>query len=68
MLISCNTRPAIARGSAVGLGTRLQAGGSPVQVPDEVDFFNSHNPSNRTMALGVDPASNINEYQESSWG
>jgi hypothetical protein len=27
----------------------LQTGRSPVQVPDEVDFFN---PSNRTMALG----------------
>jgi hypothetical protein len=30
----------------------LQAGGSPVQVPDEVDFFNLPNPSSRTMALG----------------
>jgi hypothetical protein len=29
----------------------LQAGSS-VQVPDEVDFFNSPNPSSRTMALG----------------
>jgi hypothetical protein len=27
----------------------LQAGRSPVRVPDEVDFFN---PSSRTMALG----------------
>jgi hypothetical protein len=27
-----------ARGSVVGLGTMLQAGRSPVQVPDEVDF------------------------------
>jgi hypothetical protein len=27
----------------------LQTGGSPVRVPDEVDFFN---PSNRTVALG----------------
>jgi hypothetical protein len=30
----------------------LQAGRSPVRVPDEVDFFNLLNPSNRTMALG----------------
>jgi hypothetical protein len=30
----------------------LQAGKSPVQVPDEVDFFNLLNPSSRTMALG----------------
>jgi hypothetical protein len=30
----------------------LQAGRSPVQVPDEVDFFNLPNPSSRTMALG----------------
>jgi hypothetical protein len=29
----------------------LQAGGSPVRVPDEVDFFNLLNPSSRTMAL-----------------
>jgi hypothetical protein len=31
----------------------LQAGRSPVRVPDEVDFFNSPNPSSRTMALGL---------------
>jgi hypothetical protein len=30
----------------------LQAGRSPVQVPDEVDFFSLPNPSSRTMALG----------------
>jgi hypothetical protein len=30
----------------------LQAGRSPVRVPDEVDFFNLRNPSGRTMALG----------------
>jgi hypothetical protein len=29
----------------------LQAGRSPVRVPDEVDFFNLPNPSGRTMAL-----------------
>jgi hypothetical protein len=40
-----------ARGSVVGWGTMLQAGRSPVQVPDEVDFFNLPNPSSRTMAV-----------------
>jgi hypothetical protein len=30
----------------------LQAGRKPVQVPDEVDFFNLPNPSSHTMALG----------------
>jgi hypothetical protein len=29
----------------------LQAGRSPVRVPDEVDFLNLPNPSSRTMAL-----------------
>jgi hypothetical protein len=29
----------------------LQAGRSPVRVPDEVDFFNLPNPSTCTMAL-----------------
>jgi hypothetical protein len=29
----------------------LQAGRSPVRVPDEVDFLNLPNPSRRTMAL-----------------
>jgi hypothetical protein len=30
----------------------LQAGRSPVRIPDEVDFFNLRNPSSCTMALG----------------
>jgi hypothetical protein len=30
----------------------LQAGRSPIRVPDEVDFSNLPNPSSRTMALG----------------
>jgi hypothetical protein len=30
----------------------LQAGRSPVRVPNEMDFFNLHNPSSSTMALG----------------
>jgi hypothetical protein len=29
----------------------LQAGRSPVQIPDEVDLFNLPNPSSRTVAL-----------------
>jgi hypothetical protein len=30
----------------------LQAGGSPIRVPDEVNFFNLPNISSLTMALG----------------
>jgi hypothetical protein len=30
----------------------LQAGRSPVRVPDEVEFFSLLNPSSRTMAMG----------------
>jgi hypothetical protein len=34
-------------------------------IPDDVtEIFYSHNPSDRTMALGVDSTSNRNEYQE----
>jgi hypothetical protein len=38
--------------SVVGWDTTLQAGRSPVRIPDEVDFFSLPNPSRRTMALG----------------
>jgi hypothetical protein len=31
----------------------LQAGRSPVRVPDEVDFFSLPNPSSHTMTLGT---------------
>jgi hypothetical protein len=41
-----------ARGSVVGLGTMLQAGRSPVRVPDEMEFSNLPNPSSRTLSLG----------------
>jgi hypothetical protein len=44
----------------------LQAGRSPVRVPDEVDIFNLPNPSGRTMALGS--TQRRNEYKEFSWG
>jgi hypothetical protein len=40
-----------ARGSVVGWGTVLQTGRSPVQVSDEVDFFNLRFPSSHIMAL-----------------
>jgi hypothetical protein len=30
----------------------LQTGRSPVRIPDEVYFFDSPNPSSRTVALG----------------
>jgi hypothetical protein len=39
----------------------LQARRSPVRVPDEVDFFNLPNPSNRTMVLGsTQPVAEMN--------
>jgi hypothetical protein len=41
-----------APGSVAGWGTMLQAGRSPVRVPNEMDVFHSPNPSSRTMALG----------------
>jgi hypothetical protein len=41
-----------ARGSTVGWGTMLQAGRSPIRVPDEVDLFNWRNHSSRAMAVG----------------
>jgi hypothetical protein len=47
-----NFGPNGARGIVVGSGTMLQAGRSPVRVPDEVEFFNLPHPSSRTMALG----------------
>jgi hypothetical protein len=41
-----------AHSSVVGWGAMLQAGRSPVRVPDEVNFFHVPNPSSRIMALG----------------
>jgi hypothetical protein len=41
-----------ARGSVVGWGTTLQAGGLRVWSPMLLDFFNWSNTSRRTMALG----------------
>jgi len=50
---------------AVGWDTALQAGRSRVQFPmASSEFFRWHNPSGRTVALGVDSASNRNECQE----
>ena len=43
-----------ARGSAVGWGTALQVGRSRVRFPMvSLEFFHWHNPSGRTMALGL---------------
>jgi hypothetical protein len=64
-----NYLPWGARGGVVGWGTILQAGRSWVQFPmRSLDFFNLPNPSSRTVAPGVDSASDRNEYQEYSWG
>jgi hypothetical protein len=39
------------------------------KIPDDVvGFFNLPNTSSPSMALGVDSASDRNEYQEYSWG
>jgi hypothetical protein len=57
-----------ARSSVVGWGTMLQSGRTRVRIPTMWIFFNLPNLSSRTMALGVDSASNRNEYQESAWG
>jgi hypothetical protein len=46
-------------------GTCRKIAGS---ILDVIGFFNRRNPSSRIMALGVDTASNRNEYQESSRG
>ena len=53
------------RGGAVGWGTALQAGRVAGSIPDGViGIFHWHNPSGRTVSLGVDSASDTNEYQE----
>jgi hypothetical protein len=43
--------------------SRKDAGSSP----DVIGFLNLPNPSSRNKSLGVDTASNRNEYHESSW-
>jgi hypothetical protein len=56
-------------GSVVGWGTMLQAGRSRDPVPMRWICFNLPNPSSRTMALGsTQPLTEMNEYEESSWG
>jgi hypothetical protein len=52
IFVMCPIKHIGAGSSVVGSGTMLQAGRSPVRVPDEVDFFNLSNPSSRSMALG----------------
>jgi hypothetical protein len=45
----------------------LQAGRSRVRFPmRSLNFSNLRNPASRSIALGVDSASNRNEYQEDS--
>jgi hypothetical protein len=56
------------RDSVVGWDTMLQAGRSPVRIPDEVDFFPIYLILPAALWPWVDSASNKNEYQESSWG
>jgi hypothetical protein len=51
-------------GSVVGWGTMLQAGRSRVRIPMRWNFSSFQ----RHYGPGVDSASNINEYQEHSWG
>jgi len=52
----------VARGGTLGWDTELQVTGS---IPDgDIGIFHLHNPSGSTMILGVDSASNRNEYQE----
>jgi hypothetical protein len=46
----------------------LQARRSSIRIPIRWIFFNLPNRSSRTMAPGVDSASNRNEHQESPWG
>jgi len=55
-----------AHGGAVGWGTALQAGRSRVRFPImSLEFFHWHNPSGRTMTLGLTyVASKKNEYQQ----
>jgi hypothetical protein len=53
-----------ARGSVVGWSTIYKPEGRGF----ESRWGGIFHPSSRTMALGVDSASNRNEYQEPSWG
>jgi hypothetical protein len=50
------------------LGIILTLKKDAVRSDEVIGFFNWPNPSSRTMALGVDLASNRNKYQEFSWG
>jgi hypothetical protein len=56
-------------GSVVGWGTMVQAGMSRVRFPmRSLDFFKLIKSFQQHYGLGVDSASNRNEYQEFSWG
>jgi hypothetical protein len=55
-----------ARDNVVGWGTMLQAGRSRIRV--QMRWIFSIYLIQPHYVLGVDSASNRNEYQESSWG
>jgi hypothetical protein len=58
-----------ARGGAVGLGTALQAGRSRVRFPMvSLKIFHLHNPSGRTMALGLTQSLTEMSTRNISWG
>jgi len=58
-----------ARGSAVGWGTALQVGRSRVRFPMvSLEFFHWHNPSGRTMALGLTQPLTEMSTRNISWG
>jgi hypothetical protein len=60
-----NSKPLPHKYTSRELPTMLQTGRSRVRVPMRWIFFNLPNPSNRTMALGLTPPLNRNEYQDS---
>ena len=58
-------KSAIERQGGTRWRTTLQSRKVAGSIPDGViGIFHWHNPSSRTMVLGVDSASNRNEYQE----
>ena len=66
---TCFGRSLSLRGSAVGWGTALQTGRSRVRFPMvSLDFFHWHNPSGRTMALGLTQPLTEMSTRNVSWG
>ena len=57
------------RGGAVGWRTALQAGKVAGSIPDGViEIFHGHNPSDRTMALGLTQPLIEMSTRNISWG